>query len=104
MKYNRKKVGAFKTDSLFHQVKYLLAFTSFSEHKLRAENLPFDIDVWYPMLKDHTFPSVFLPLTRSEGKAIIYFYQTRNQLKRERDLHENDVCILYSVINIFWRF
>lgn len=41
-----------------------------SEHRLRAENLPFDIDVWYPVVKPFTFPSVFLPLQKSECKAI----------------------------------
>lgn len=44
------------------------------EHRLRSENLAFDIDVWYPPMADHTFASVFLPLTRPEAKAIVAYY------------------------------
>lgn len=36
----------------------------YSEHKLRAENLPFDIDVWYPALEKFTFRTEFIPLRR----------------------------------------
>jgi hypothetical protein len=48
-----------------------------SEHKLRAENLPFDIDVWYPQLAAHTFASIFTPLTRTEARAIMNYQETR---------------------------
>ncbi|CAF1506815.1 unnamed protein product, partial [Didymodactylos carnosus] len=48
-----------------------------SEHKLRSENLPFDIDVWYPLVEQFTFPSVFLPLTRLEAMAILHYQETR---------------------------
>eukprot|EP00121_Abeoforma_whisleri_P004928 Awhi_evm1s4459 len=34
-----------------------------SEHLLRAENLAFDIDVWYPRLRNFTYETVFLPLS-----------------------------------------
>jgi gamma-glutamylcyclotransferase (GGCT)/AIG2-like uncharacterized protein YtfP len=44
------------------------------EHRLRSENLAFDIDVWYPPLAAHTFASVFLPLTRLEAQAIVAYY------------------------------
>jgi hypothetical protein len=42
-----------------------------SEHRLRSMNLPFDIDVWYPPLKKHTFHSVFIPLTRQQAIACV---------------------------------
>jgi gamma-glutamylaminecyclotransferase len=48
-----------------------------SEHRLRAENLPFDIDVWYPILKQFTFRTVFRPFSRQEGKAVMHYYQRR---------------------------
>eukprot|EP01083_Nonionella_stella_P023605 65323_1 len=48
-----------------------------SEHRLRSENLAFDIDVWYPILKKFTFETVFLPFKRREAIAIIHYYQTR---------------------------
>lgn len=48
-----------------------------SEHKIRSENLPFDIDVWYPSIAQFTFPTVFVPLTRLEAQAILNFQHTR---------------------------
>lgn len=44
-----------------------------SEHRLRSENLAFDIDVWYPALSEHTFPTSFLPLTLDEARAILAY-------------------------------
>eukprot|EP01084_Bolivina_argentea_P310158 536633_1 len=48
-----------------------------SEHRLRSENLAFDIDVWYPILEKFTFKTIFLPFKRREAIAIIHYYQTR---------------------------
>jgi hypothetical protein len=45
--------------------------------RLRSENLPYDIDVWYPSLASVTFRTEFLPLTRSEARAIVRYYHTR---------------------------
>ena len=45
-----------------------------TEHSLRSENLPFDIDVWYPPLARHTFPTVFLPMNVREAEAIMHFH------------------------------
>ena len=45
-----------------------------SEHRLRSENLPFDIDVWYRPLARFTFPSLFIPLTRRAASAIVRNY------------------------------
>ncbi|KAL0492094.1 hypothetical protein AKO1_015865 [Acrasis kona] len=47
-----------------------------SEHRIRSENLPFDIDVWYPRVKDFTFETAFLPLSLSEAQAIVNYYET----------------------------
>lgn len=44
-----------------------------SEHRLRSENLSWDIDVWYPALESLTYKSIFLPLTHEERDAIIRF-------------------------------
>lgn len=54
--------------------RQLLPPPSSGEHRLRSENLAFDIDVWYPGLAEHTFRSVFLPLTRGEAKAMVGHY------------------------------
>ena len=43
-------------------------------HRLRSENLAFDIDVWYPPLAEYTFPSIFLPLQRQEAQALVAYY------------------------------
>ena len=45
-----------------------------SEHRIRSENLSYDIDVWYQPMKDHTFFSCFVPLSRSEAQAIEAFH------------------------------
>jgi hypothetical protein len=70
-----------------------------SEHKIRSENLPFDIDVWYPILKDFTFKTHFIPLSISEAKAIIIFYRTKYNIQRNRDLNGDDIIILNSLEN-----
>jgi gamma-glutamylcyclotransferase (GGCT)/AIG2-like uncharacterized protein YtfP len=71
-----------------------------SEHRLRSENLSFDIDTWFPKLKQFTFDSLFIPLKRCEAESIIAFhdvswrnYQQRPYLTREevqilKDLEE----------------
>ena len=45
-----------------------------SEHRLRSENLAFDIDNWYPVLRQFTARSVFIPLKKAEGEAIRGFH------------------------------
>lgn len=45
-----------------------------SEHRLRSENLSWDIDVWYPSMAEFTYASTFIPLTVAEAKAIIAFH------------------------------
>jgi hypothetical protein len=48
-----------------------------SEHLLRSENLPFDIDCWYDRLAPFTAETHFLPLTCDERDAIILAYRAR---------------------------
>lgn len=45
-----------------------------SEHRLRSENLSWDIDVWYPSVQTVTFPTRFLPMTMKEARAILSFH------------------------------
>eukprot|EP01126_Amoeba_proteus_P051453 TRINITY_DN6143_c0_g1_i1.p1 TRINITY_DN6143_c0_g1~~TRINITY_DN6143_c0_g1_i1.p1 ORF type:complete len:391 (+),score=58.23 TRINITY_DN6143_c0_g1_i1:81-1175(+) len=66
-----------------------------SEHTLRSENLPFDIDVWYPLLKEHTFPTYFLPLSVKEARAILNMYQT--SILRRKWLRPEDVDTLRNL-------
>ena len=53
-----------------------------SEHKLRSENLPFDIDVWYPLVEEFTFETRFIPLQSHQAQAIVNFYQTVHNGRR----------------------
>lgn len=48
-----------------------------SEHTLRSENLPFDIDVWYPQISQFTYKTVFLPLKKGEARALVNYYKNR---------------------------
>lgn len=48
-----------------------------SEHLLRTENIPFDIDNWYPALSEFTFETQFIPMSRLEARAIITYYRAR---------------------------
>lgn len=47
-----------------------------SEHRLRQENLAFDIDVWWPLCRGQTADTVFLPLRRDEAEAIVAHYRS----------------------------
>lgn len=66
-----------------------------SEHRLRSENLPFDIDVWYPTLEQFTFPTEFLPLARAEAVAILHYQDAR--FNERRLLTAKDVEILRAL-------
>ena len=66
-----------------------------SEHRLRSENLPFDIDVWYPTLEQFTFPTEFLPLTRPEAVAILHYQDTR--FSERKRLTVADVALLRAL-------
>lgn len=69
-----------------------------SEHKLRSENLPFDIDVWYPKLTQFTFHTYLIPLTRTQAKSIILYYignnRIRNVLYKDEKFGVRDIDIL----------
>jgi hypothetical protein len=65
-----------------------------SEHKLRAENLPFDIDVWYPSMAKFTFPTVTVPLRRREAEAVVRFYRLLRGMLTDRPFNADDVAAL----------
>lgn len=53
-----------------------------SEHRLRQENLCFDIDVWYPLIKaNETARTVFVPLRRIEVNAIVSHYRVWQNIR-----------------------
>ena len=57
----------------------------------RHEGNPFNLDVWYPLVKDITFKSYFIPLEREEGKVIFKYY------KSKADITYNEYKILESL-------
>jgi len=59
-----------------------------SEHRLRSENLAFDFDVWYPPLRDFSFPSECIPLRVSEAAAIIHYQESRFMSRGELNLDD----------------
>lgn len=63
------------------------------EHRFRAENLPFGIDVWYRRLAGVTFATVFSALTREEGLAIVNYYQTRFNARKRLDKSQVPVLL-----------
>merc|ERR1719197_494281 len=69
----------------------------YSEHKLRAENLPFDIDVWYPPLKEFTYFTKFRPLTLQEGISMMAYYERR--FMERKVFYQKDVDALLKLEN-----
>lgn len=71
-----------------------------SEHRLRSENLSFDIDVWYPILSKFTFKSVFLPISIQEREAIIRFNEVSwRDVRINNNLSTDNIKILKQLEN-----
>mmetsp|Transcript_16301 Transcript_16301/g.24567 ORF Transcript_16301/g.24567 Transcript_16301/m.24567 type:complete len:588 (-) Transcript_16301:62-1825(-) len=71
-----------------------------SEHRLRSENLSWDIDVWYPLVSEYTFQTIFIPLTRSEAYAIKAYHDI-SWRKIQKSFTKNEILILKNLeINI----
>eukprot|EP00040_Diaphanoeca_grandis_P029472 m.172694 g.172694 ORF g.172694 m.172694 type:complete len:684 (-) comp31698_c5_seq2:53-2104(-) len=68
-----------------------------SEHLLRSENIPFDIDNWYPSLKKWTFKTVFVPMSRAEARAIVRYQWMRYSSREGFDQTENDTTTLEAL-------
>ena len=69
-----------------------------SEHRLRAENLSWDIDVWYPLVQEVTPKTFFLPLLLEEAKAIQSFHNVSwRNLKKY--LTKKEIQILINLEN-----
>jgi hypothetical protein len=62
------------------EIQWLLSRQT--EHRLRADNLPFDIDVWYPKLKQFSMFTKFVPLTLGEAHSILNYYDCRYKQRR----------------------
>lgn len=62
------------------------------------QNLPFDIDVWYPSLSSVTFKTIFVPLTRPEARAIITYQNLRYRGKQNQFHTDGRTYYLDSLI------
>ena len=60
-------------------------------NNIRHEGNPFNIDVWYPLVKNITFKSFFIPLEKIYGEIIYKFYKCKN------DITYNDIKILETL-------
>jgi len=54
------------------------------DHKYRHENMPVDMDVWYPILKSITFKTYFIPLNYREAEAIATYHDYRRNTDYRR--------------------
>mmetsp|Transcript_363 Transcript_363/g.455 ORF Transcript_363/g.455 Transcript_363/m.455 type:complete len:309 (-) Transcript_363:521-1447(-) len=70
-----------------------------TEHRIRAENLAFDIDVWYPKVEQFTFRSTFLPLSLAEALAIQEFHNCTWRNARKDGLKVSELVILENLSN-----
>ena len=68
-----------------------------SEHRLRAENLAFDIDVWYRPLSAFTFETVFLPLLPREAVALVHMYDVFWRKRSAETVTRDDVAVLRAL-------
>ena len=50
---------------------------------VRHEGNPFNIDVWYPLVKDIAFKTYFIPFEKEEGNAILKYYNSKDQITYE---------------------
>jgi len=57
--------------------------------ELREEHLPFDVEAWYPLISELTFPTTFINITPEQAEAIRGFYITRyNNRKNEFQMNQ----------------
>ena len=50
---------------------------------IRHQGNPFNIDVWYPLVKDITFKTYFIPFEKEEGNVILKYYNSKDQITYE---------------------
>ena len=65
------------------------------DHKYRHQNMSVDMDVWYPMLKNITFKTYFIPIKYREADAILNFHLYRN--KKEEVFTKEDTKVLLQL-------
>ena len=47
------------------------------KHAGRHEGVPFEIEQWYPIIKDFTFKTYFIPLEMEDAIAMSNFYEEK---------------------------
>jgi hypothetical protein len=77
------------------------------KHRGRHEGVPFEIEQWYPILKDYTFKTYFIPLEVEDAIAMRNFYNEKylSTNKGINKLNYEDITRLkaleYKIQNIF---
>ena len=72
-----------------------------SKHRGRHEGVPFEIDQWYPILKDFTFKTYFIPLEVEDAIAMSNFYNEKylSENKSLKKLTYEDIIRLKNLEN-----
>ncbi|UJR17094.1 hypothetical protein I4U23_003991 [Adineta vaga] len=69
---------------------------SYDEQLLkRCRNIHFDVEFWYEILRNQTFPTEFISISSSLAQAFVNFYQTRFMSKTSLTL--NDIQLIQSI-------
>ena len=63
----------------------------------RDENVYFDVEGWYEILRNETFPTEFIPISQSMAQAFVNYYQTR--YSSTKMLNTNDIELIQSMEN-----
>jgi len=63
----------------------------------RDENVYFDVEGWYEILRNETFPTEFIPISQSMTQAFVNYYQTR--YSSTKMLNSNDIELIQSMEN-----
>jgi hypothetical protein len=50
--------------------------------ELREEHIPFDVESWFPLIEDLTFPTKFIAITPDHAEAMRAFYSARYTNRR----------------------
>eukprot|EP01084_Bolivina_argentea_P310986 538239_1 len=68
-----------------------------SQFHQTLKHISFDINAWYPFLKDYTFPTAFLTITPTIAQSIVNFYRAANCRAIQNRLTKTDIENLRSL-------
>jgi len=57
----------------------------------RRANEAFDVEAWYKLIQDQTFPTQFIPISPAIAQAFVHFIQTRYTTTKSLDSHDTQL-------------